>query len=294
MIERGDEIVDYIPGLSPTRIADFPALVHTKNPILPRTMEVFSWIPRSQYLLLPSVYELEPQAIDALKSIFPFPVYPVGPLMPCFKAADIFSGEDLHLHYFRWLDSQPSGSVLYVSFGSVVSVSSAQMDEIAAGLRDGGVRFLWAARGETSRLREACGGTGLVVPWCDQLKVLLHSSVGGFWTHCGWNSIVEGLFSGLPFLTFPVGIDQFSNSKAVVEDWKIGWRVKRDDQTLVRREEIAGIVRRFMDSESMEVVEMKRRARKFQEICRQATGKDGSSQSNINAFITDITALPNH
>ncbi|KAL6341444.1 hypothetical protein AAG906_032563 [Vitis piasezkii] len=298
--ERGDERVDYIPGLSPTRIADFPALLHHKNPILPRTREVLSWVPKAQYLVLASVYELEAQVIDTLKSIFSFPIYPTGPLIPYFKLGDrssVATAAD-DLHYFQWLDSQPCCSVLYISFGSVASVSSAQMDEIAAGLRDSCVRFFWVARGATSRLREVCGETGLVVPWCNQLEVLSHSSIGGFWTHCGWNSTVEGLFSGLHFLTFPVGLDQVSNSKAIVEDWKTGWRVKRNQpagaETLVTREETVGIVKRFMDSESIEVKEMKRRARKLQEICRQATGRGGSSESNINAFISEITQLPSH
>ncbi|KAK9940882.1 hypothetical protein M0R45_017518 [Rubus argutus] len=65
----------------------------------------------------------------------------------------------------------------------------------------------------TNRLQEVCGGVGFVVPWCDQLRVLCHSSVGGFWSHYGWNSAKEAVFAGVPLLTF-------------VEDWKIGWRVK--------------------------------------------------------------------
>ena len=56
------------------------------------------------------------------------------------------------------------------------------------------------------------------------------------------------------FSVFSCGIDQVSNSKAVVEDWKIGWRVKREEgvETLVTREEIVELVRRFMDLESEE------------------------------------------
>ncbi|KAL9265460.1 UDP-glycosyltransferase 87A2-like protein [Drosera capensis] len=42
--------------------------------------------------------------------------------------------------YFQWLDSQPDSSVLYVSMGSFLSVSGAQMEEIVAGIQDSGVR----------------------------------------------------------------------------------------------------------------------------------------------------------
>lgn len=95
-----------------------------------------------------------------------------------------------------------------------------------------------------------------MVTWCDQLRVLSHPSLGGFWSHCGWNSTSEAVFAGLPVLTFPIYWDQVTNSKMVVEDWKIGWKVKKgkgDEEVLVRREEIMGIVKRFMDLEIKEV-----------------------------------------
>jgi hypothetical protein len=93
---------------------------------------------------------------------------------------------------------------------------------------DSGVRFLRVARGEACRLKEICGDMGLVMPWCDQLRVLSHSSIGGFLTHRGWNSTQEGVFCGVPFLTFPIVMDQPQNSRLIAEDWRIGWRVKQD------------------------------------------------------------------
>lgn len=102
------------------------------------------------------------------------------------------------------------------------------MDEIGVGLRDTGVRYLWVMRGETSEFKEGCGIMGTVVPWCDQLRVLCHSSVGGFWSHCGCNSTSEAVFGGVPMLTFLLYWDQTPNSKLIVEDWKIGWRMKGD------------------------------------------------------------------
>lgn len=43
------------------------------------------------------------------------------------------------IDYWRWSDNQPGKSVLYISMRSFISFSSAQMDEIAGGLRDSGV-----------------------------------------------------------------------------------------------------------------------------------------------------------
>ncbi|KAF8397207.1 hypothetical protein HHK36_016115 [Tetracentron sinense] len=165
-----------------------------------------------------------------------------------------------------------------------------QMDEIAAGLRSNGVPYLWVERGESSRLQEACGEMGLVVPWCDQLRVLSHPSIGGFLTHCGWNSTLEGVFAGVPMLTFPIFMDQAPNSKLIVDDWKVGWRVKTvvGAETLVKREEITRIVKRFMDLEGDASKEMRSRTRELQETCQRAIGKGGSLETNLDAFIKDI------
>ncbi|KAM5583094.1 hypothetical protein ABKV19_003153 [Rosa sericea] len=285
---NGNDRVDYIPGVSSTPIQDFPPEIQGKYPTILRVvLEAFSWVPKAQYLLFSSIYELETEVIDVLRSEFSLPVYTVGPLIPYFKANDHRSNVD----HSQWLDTQPCSSVLYISMGSFMSVSSAQMDEIAAGLHKSSVRFFWVARGETDRLREVSGCKGLVVPWCDQLSVLNHSCIGGFLTHCGWNSVKEGVSAGVPFLTFPLNIDQGMNSKAIVEDWKIGWRVKSTEAKidhLVTSEEIAGLVKKFMDTEDGEGKDMRRRARNFQQIFHGAIAEGGSSESNISAFISDI------
>jgi UDP:flavonoid glycosyltransferase YjiC (YdhE family) len=89
-------------------------------------------------------------------------------------------------------------------FGFYSILSNAQMDEFAAALRSSSVRFFWVARGDAHRLEESCGDMGLVVPWCDQLRVLCHPSIGGFWSHCGWNSTQEAIHGGVPMLAFPL------------------------------------------------------------------------------------------
>jgi UDP:flavonoid glycosyltransferase YjiC (YdhE family) len=283
---KGDERVDYIPGISSTRLVDLPLIDGNNQKLLQRILKMIPWVAKAQYLLFTSTYELESQAIDVLKAEFPFPVYSIGPTIPYFELGE----NNVSVDYIEWLDCQPKTSVVYISMGSVLSLPSAQMDELAAGLRDSGVRFLWVARGETARLKEACGDMGFVVPWCDQLRVLSHSSIAGFLTHCGWNSIQEGVFCGVPFLTFPIGNDQPPNSKLIVEDWETGWRLKQDlgVDKLVTREEIARLMQNFMNLESDPVKEMRRRASEVQQISLRAIAEKGSSETNINSFVTDI------
>ncbi|KAK9124616.1 hypothetical protein Sjap_014218 [Stephania japonica] len=294
--ERGDEIVDYIPGLSPTRLADFPTFFSgVGRQVLGLALEAFVWVKRAQGLIFTSFYELEPRIIDALKSTLPFsPIYSVGPLIPHNALANATTHSTTncntkndHVDYFKWLDSYPRSSVLYVSLGSFLSVSKEQMDEIIAGVHESGVPFLWVARGDAKQVQKACGEKGLVVPWCDQLRVLCHDSVGGFWTHCGWNSTLEGVFAGVPMLTFPIFYDQVPDRKLIVDDWKIGRKVMGAGE-VVKREEIASIVKEFMDLEGEGSREMRRRAGELSESCRRALAEDGSSEADVNAFFREF------
>ncbi|KAJ4725506.1 UDP-glycosyltransferase [Melia azedarach] len=293
--ERGEEIVDYIPGLPSIRLADLPTIFYgSGKKVLHRALESVSKVSKAQYLLLSSVYKLEARIIDTLKAEFPFPVYPIGPTIPYFdvKENSLTTRSPNGLNYLKWLDSQPSGSVLYVSLGSFLSVSRAQMDEIVAGIRNSGVRYMWVTRGDTSRFNDGRFDTGIVVPWCDQLRVLCHSSIGGFWTHCGLSSTLESLYAGVPTLTFPIFWDQVPNSRQLVEEWKTGWRVKKPEtgaENLVTRDEISELVKRFMDLESGERKEISKRVEELKKICQAAAAESGSSITNMDALLKDIS-----
>ncbi|PKI66582.1 hypothetical protein CRG98_013026 [Punica granatum] len=262
--------------------------------VLHKAIKCISMASKAQFFLSTSFHELEPLAIKALRPIFSSPIYSVGPTIPFSKLKPGVSEEEADDLYLQWLDSQPSRSILYVSLGgSFLSVSSAQLEEIIAGVRDSGARSLWVARGNTSFIRDAIGDRvpNLVVPWCNQLKVLCHDSVGGFWTHCGWNSTLEAIFSGVPMLTCPIFWDQIHNSKQIVKDWKIGFRVKKKSGSgdVIMREEIAGLVKKLMDPESEEGREVRRRVKELQQCCAKAIARgSGSSDIDLDAFVRDI------
>lgn len=286
--------MDQISGLSSTHKADLRKVFEENdNRVVEIILDCISRVPKAHCLLFTSFYELEPQMMETLKLEFPFPVYTIGPAIPYFELEkEPQAANNYDSNYQQWLDSQPADSVLYISLGSFLSVSASQMDEIVSGLQSSGVRFLWVARGEATRLKERCSEKGLVVPWCEQLKVLCHPSVGGFWSHCGWNSTLEAVFSGIPMLTLPLFLDQNPNSTHIVEDWKIGWRVKRTKvgtETLIVKEEISEIVQRFMDLNSSEGKQMRDRAKKLKEICHKAVGEGGSSHRNLGEFIRSIS-----
>ncbi|KAF8068491.1 hypothetical protein N665_1148s0008 [Sinapis alba] len=287
---KEDDIVDYIPGLSPTRLRDLPEIYHGfTHQVFNKFKPCFNELSKANYLLFPCAYELEPKAVDFFTSKFDFPVYTTGPLIPFVELDDVSKPE-----YIRWLDEQPESSVLYISQGSFLSVSEVEMEEIVGGVRESGVRFLWVAREGESKMKEALkGSSGLVVSWCDQLRVLCHAAVGGFWTHCGFNSTLEGIYSGVPMLTFPLFWDQFLNAKMIVDEWRVGMGIIKSNKKaeVIRRDEIKELVNRFMDEESEEGKEMRRRACDVSEICRRSVAKTGSSDVNIDAFLRDITKI---
>ncbi|XP_027332918.1 UDP-glycosyltransferase 87A1-like [Abrus precatorius] len=289
-----DGPAENIPGISSADLADLQTVLHENDQrVLQLALECISKVPKANYLLLTTVQEIEAETIDSLKAIFPFPVYATGPAIPYLELAENPSVNNDHSHdYIKWLDSQPAESVLYISLGSFLSVSSALMNVIIEALNNCNIVYFWVARGETSRLKDKCGDKGMVVPWCDQLKVLSHSSIGGFWSHCGWNSTLEALFAGVPMLTFPLFLDQVPNSSLIADEWKNGCKVgksKLESEDTVAKENIEEVVKRFMDIESQEGKKIRDRARGLKVICHRAIVKGGSSDGNLDAFIRDIS-----
>ncbi|XP_020884862.1 UDP-glycosyltransferase 87A2 isoform X2 [Arabidopsis lyrata subsp. lyrata] len=297
---KEEEVVDYVPGLPPTKLRDLPPIFDGYSHRVFKTAKLcFDELPGAKCLLFTTAYELEPKAVDAFSSKLDIPVYATGPLIP-FEELSV-QNDNKEPDYIRWLDEQPESSVLYISQGSFLSVSEAQMEEIVKGVRESGVRFLWVARGGESKLKETLeGSSGVVVSWCDQLRVLCHAAVGGFWTHCGFNSTLEGIYSGVPMLAFPLFWDQilnakmiFLNAKMIVEEWRVGMRIesKKQMELLIVSDEIKELVKRFMDGESEEGKEMRRRTCDLSGICRRAVAETGSSDANIDAFLKDITKI---
>ncbi|KAM3215614.1 hypothetical protein ACQJBY_067569 [Aegilops geniculata] len=255
---------------------------------------MFADVRKVQCVLFTSFLELEPSAINTIAESLPCPVYPIGPSVPQ-SALNADGDNKTHEEEHReWLDAQPENSVLYVSFGSYIRMPPSQLQEIAMGLRDSGVRFLWVARDKAADVQQMCGDgdRGLVVPWCEQQKVLCHPSVGGFLSHCGWNSVLEAVSAGVPLLAFRQTWDQLVNARMAADEWKVGidLRVrgqKREDGT-VGRAAISAAVGKLMDSGSGVGQEMRRRAAGLREDSRCAIQEGGSSHRSLTGFLQHL------
>ncbi|KAI5003237.1 hypothetical protein ZWY2020_030397 [Hordeum vulgare] len=294
--DKSDQRVEhYISGFasSSVTLSDLEPLIHNKRTVN-HVLAAVSSIKSAQCLLFTTMYELEAGVINSLRSALPCPVLPVGPCIPHMALEDQHSkcnGEVTTSpgDSFTWLDSQPANSVLYVSLGSFLSVSASQLDEIALGLALSGFRFLWILREKASRVRELVGDTdrGMIVAWCDQLKVLCHPSVGGFLTHCGMNSTLEAVFAGVPMLALPLFFDQPINGRLIVQDWKVGLALREwaDKDGLIGSQDIARAVKRLMACDEADTKAIRRRALQWKEVCGRAIEKGGSSYDNLSSLM---------
>ncbi|GLJ19442.1 hypothetical protein SUGI_0350950 [Cryptomeria japonica] len=117
----------------------------------------------------------------------------------------------------KWLDKQPAASVVVLSFGSEYNLTNEQFTPIAMGLQESNVSFLWflpAGNDLVQGFQDQIGDKGLLMTkWAPQLNILNHASTGAFLTHCGWNSMTEGLRFGLPLITLPMQFEQGLNAK---------------------------------------------------------------------------------
>ena len=206
-------------------------------------------------------------------------------------------------HYcLTWLDSMEMNSVVYACFGSLCTLSIEQIIEIGLGLEESGSPFIWiirkqekssgkveewlAAEGFEERVR----GRGVVVRgWAPQVMILSHPSVGGFLTHCGWNSTLEGVAAGVPMIAWPMFAEQFYNEKMVVDVLGIGVRIGvesfADKQGLVRRERVRSAVVELMGDRGM-----RERAEALARAATDAYEDEGSSFLYVTLFIEDVVS----
>ncbi|KAL6637890.1 hypothetical protein ACP70R_025462 [Stipagrostis hirtigluma subsp. patula] len=217
-------------------------------------------------------------------ALLPRAALAVGPLeTPKSASASSFWPEDPTC--LTWLDAQAPGSVIYVAFGSLAVFDAARLQELADGLVLTGRPFLLVLRqnfaagvgeGWLDEFKRRVGGTGLVVGWAPQQRVLSHPSVACFLTHCGWNSTMEGVQHGVPFLCWPYFIDQFLNQSYICDVWGTGLRLCPDERGVVAKEEIKDKVARLLGDDGI-----KARALSLKTAACTSVADGGSSHQDL-------------
>ncbi|XP_059285991.1 phloretin 4'-O-glucosyltransferase-like [Lycium ferocissimum] len=212
-------------------------------------------------------------------------IFSVGPLVPSAFSdgndpkdksfgCELFDKSEKNYH--QWLDLKPKGSVVYVSFGSLAVLNREQEEEILRGLLESERPFVWVMRkGEEE-------GQNKNLDYDD----VVNEKLGCFVTHCGWNSTLESIVSGVPIMGCPQFSDQTTNAKMVEEVWGIGIRAK-EVEGIVKREELKRCLEILMGNKE-KGEEIRRNVKKWSDLAVEAVKIGGSSDDNLKKFIEGL------
>lgn len=277
------------------------------DPVQDRKNEAYRWVLHhakryklAEGIIVNSFTDLEGGALKALQhqdEPGKPPVYPVGPLVKTGSTA-----ESKNEGCLKWLDDQPLGSVLFVSFGSGGTLSCEQLNELALGLEMSEQRFLWVVRSPNNAANstffsvnshkdpydflpkgflDRTKGRGMLVPsWAPQAQVLSHGSTGGFLCHCGWNSVLESVVNGVPLIAWPLYAEQKMNAVILTEDVKLALRPKANENGIVGRDEIAKVVKALMEGEQGK--EVRNKMKDLKDAAAAVLSENGSSTKALS------------
>ncbi|KAJ0728575.1 putative anthocyanidin 3-O-glucosyltransferase [Helianthus annuus] len=306
-----------IPGCKPVRPED------VTDPLPNRYDETYNVyldyavrVTLADGLLINTWEDLEPQSLDALRtneilrSVVKYkPVYTVGPVNKRYEPELVV----LKGGVIEWLDKQPNRSVIYVSFGSGGTMSAEQIKELAWGLELSRQRFVWVVRPPTGHRPDGSffsdgqsdatfdylpegfltrnKHVGFVVPsWAPQMEILNHTSVAGFLTHCGWNSVLESVTSGVPMIAWPLYAEQKMNAAMLTEELKVAMRPEvSPTEKVVDREQIARMVMNLVEGEEGKAMKMK--VDILKDGADKAMSENGSSYLSI--FVKTVCRVSN-
>ncbi|XP_059298654.1 7-deoxyloganetic acid glucosyltransferase-like [Lycium ferocissimum] len=305
-----DALINSLPGMEGIiRRRDLPSFCRTpdlNSPIIQHVIKEGKHIVQAQGLIFNTFEGLEGPILSQFQSHCPN-IYAIGPLhiqmkakisskcLPNTTTSNSLWKDDMSC--LDWLDTQPEKSVLFVSIGSLATMSMAQFLEFWYGLVNSKIRFLWVQRPGSIvglevedninvpiALSESTKERGCIVSWAPQEEVLAHPSIGGFLTHSGWNSTLESIVEGVPMICWPYFVDQQVNSRYVGEVWKLGLDMK----DVCDRDTIERMVREVMEVRKIEFLE---RAKCMSSLAIASVSEGGSSYQDLDRLIEDIRLM---
>ncbi|KAL0550695.1 hypothetical protein IC582_009755 [Cucumis melo] len=244
--------------------------------------------------LINSCREIEGEYMDYLSVLLKKKVIAVGPLAYEPREDEDEEDED-YSRIKNWLDKKEVSSTVLVSFGSEYFPSKQEMEDIGNGLEESGANFIWVIRfpkGEENRRVEEALPEGFVEKageramilkdWAPQGKILKHRSIGGFVSHCGWNSVMESILLGVPVIGVPMHVDQPYNA-GLVEEAGLGVEAKRDPDGRIQREEVAKLIREVVVNKNRE--DLRTKVKEMSEILRS------KGDEKIEEMVAQISLL---
>ncbi|XP_076949837.1 UDP-glycosyltransferase 76G1-like [Bidens hawaiensis] len=258
--------------------------------------KVMKEVKASAGIIWNSFKEPEEAILHTLNNDFPIPRFTLGPLqkyLPLSSSSIVFEHDRT---FFEWLDAQAPKSVIYASFGTLAKLSELEFQEVAYGLANTNLPFLWVVRPDVvkssewldllpEKFLEQVRGRGRIVKWCPQKEVLAHEAIGCFWTHSGWNSTLESICEGVPMICSPREVGQPIIARYVSDVWKIG--ILLDD--VLTREGIESAVKRVMlDKEGEQI---RNRINLLKEDVNISFDEGGSSHQSLKTLVDYISSF---
>ncbi|KMT01178.1 hypothetical protein BVRB_9g224300 [Beta vulgaris subsp. vulgaris] len=263
---------------------------------------------KSYGVIINSFYEMEPDYAKFYSKELRRRSWNVGPVSLSNRSIeDKNQGDKQALidehECLQWLNSKKPDSVTYICFGSTTSFIAPQLHEIAMALEASGEDFIWVVKDDENvkgeewlptGFKQRMEGKGFIITgWAPQVLILEHEAIRAFMTHCGWNSILEGISAGVPMVTWPIFAEQFYNEKLVNQILKtsvpIGakkWSRRHSLEDLIKCDAIEKALKEIMVGKEAE--ERRTRAKNLKKKAYMAVEEGGSSYSDLTALINEL------
>ncbi|KAL3680045.1 hypothetical protein R1sor_023001 [Riccia sorocarpa] len=188
-------------------------------------------------------------------------VFYIGPLanVAGFRLGPLTAVEDSERpECLTWLDEQLSNSVLYIAFGSHVRITQETLSELANGLENSGVSFLWVLR---------------------EYETMASTLPAGFEDRCRGRGLIHK--------------GSTLNARFIVNVWKAGVGIKEpheDYNSSVSREEVTRAIQTLMMSGD-EGAEVRKNVLRLKSLAETALKEGGSSFAALHSFAEEITSF---
>ncbi|XP_074590814.1 myricetin 3-O-rhamnosyltransferase UGT77B2-like [Curcuma longa] len=282
-VGREEELLDFIPGLEVQRVRDLPEGIvagSIDSPVSDLCYRMGQRISKATAVVF-NTFEGLDSAIDASLDSAVTRYLPIPFLFSSSSPARDPNG------CLPWLDRQAPTSVVYVSFGSIVTPPPAELAVLAEGLEASGVPFIWSLKEAAWEClppgflaRTAAAGQGMVVGWAPQRAVLGHSAVCGFLMHAGWNSVIEAIAAGVPMVCRPIFADHFMALRSMALEWGNGMGFEGEAMT---KEGVVHALDALLRGERGR--KLKARAKELKDAAMAAAAPGGSSHSNFDTLL---------
>ncbi|KAK9019283.1 hypothetical protein V6N11_053809 [Hibiscus sabdariffa] len=308
--EYMDRLITTVPGMETHfRCRDLPSYCRApdmEDAFVKLVVKQTRKCVQANALILNTAEELDGPILSQIRTRCPN-VYAIGPINALLKSRVNAKHGQSYDHFsntlwqedkscISWLDKQPDRSVTYACFGSITSMSREQLIELWYGLVNSKSKFLLVVRPNSVIGEDGEGeddlkahfnknkDQGYIIDWAPQEAVLNHPAIGGFLTHSGWNSTLEGVAAGVPMICWPYFADQQVNSRVVSEVWKIGLDMK----DVCDRKILEKMVNDVMVDRKEEFAKA---AAEMAKLTYQSVSVGGSSYCNLDRLIEDIKEM---